>query len=400
MTSIQLCSISVCTPSRTLSASWKLSMLLSDPSSLNSSSCSSSSSSPSLALTCLTSMSTLISSCIRMSSIINPTVMSTGRRNREFHARVNRNSKPFRKPPPSPSNEEIGERPASGLRIIVRSVCSCTLVRFQKLPSAPEFESISLPSAVWSHMSATTKAGQTTSKGYCVLVFFPPNSGTGIGRDLVKRLLKYGAEVVAISRTKKHLDSLEEEVKTTKLKTINADLSDWNMARRAAQEAGPIDCLVNNAATAILEPFFDIKPESIDDSFNLNVKSIINVSQVIAKGMVDRKNGGSIVNAALADHTVYCGTKGAVDMLTRTMALELGPHNIRVNSVNPTVVMTAMGKLGWSTAEKADPMLAKIPLGRFAEVHEVVDAIVFLLSDKASMVSGISLPVDGGFLAC
>nr|CAD7573890.1 unnamed protein product [Timema californicum] len=97
---------------------------------------------------------------------------------------------------------------------------------------------------------------------------------------------------------------------------------------------------------------------------------------------------------------VYCGTKGAVDMLTRTMALELGPHNIRVNSVNPTVVMTAMGKLGWSTAEKADSMLAKIPLGRFAEVHEVVDAIIFLLSDKSSMVSGISLPVDGGFLAC
>nr|CAD7262498.1 unnamed protein product [Timema shepardi] len=127
---------------------------------------------------------------------------------------------------------------------------------------------------------------------------FPPNSGTGIGRDLVKRLLKYGAEVVAISRTKKHLDSLEAEVKTTKLKTINADLSDWNMARRAAEEAGPIDCLVNNAATAILEPFFDIKPESIDDSFNINVKSIINVSQVIAKGMVDRKNGGTIVNVS------------------------------------------------------------------------------------------------------
>nr|CAD7461877.1 unnamed protein product [Timema tahoe] len=87
----------------------------------------------------------------------------------------------------------------------------------------------------------------------------------GIGRDLVKRLLEYGAEVVAISRTKKHLDSLEEEVKTIKLKTIHADLSDWNTARRAAQEAGPIDCLVNNAAVAILEPFFDIKPESIDE---------------------------------------------------------------------------------------------------------------------------------------
>nr|CAD7594550.1 unnamed protein product [Timema genevievae] len=104
--------------------------------------------------------------------------------------------------------------------------------------------------------------------------------------------------------------------------------------------------------------------------------------------------------AGLANHLVYCGTKGAVDAMTRAMALELGPHNIRVNTVNPTVVMTAMGKLGWSIPEKAASMVSKIPLGRLAEVHEVVDATIFLLSDKSSMISGIALPVDGGFLAC
>lgn len=87
-------------------------------------------------------------------------------------------------------------------------------------------------------------------------------------------------------------------------------------------------------------------------------------------------------------------------MLSQVMALELGPHNIRVNSVNPTVVMTDMGRLGWSDPEKAKDMLSKIPLGRFAEVEEVVDAVLFLLSDKASMCNGVYLPVDGGFLAC
>jgi len=86
-------------------------------------------------------------------------------------------------------------------------------------------------------------------------------------------------------------------------------------------------------------------------------------------------------------------------MVSRVMALELGPHKIRVNSVNPTVVLTSMGKMAWSDPAKAGPMLAKIPLGRFAEVEEVVDAVIFLLSDKSSMINGVALPIDGGFLA-
>ena len=81
------------------------------------------------------------------------------------------------------------------------------------------------------------------------------------------------------------------------------------------------------------------------------------------------------------------------------MALELGPHKIRVNCVNPTVVMTEMGRLGWSEPEKSQEMLKRIPLGRFAEVEEVVNAVLFLLSDNSSMCNGVMLPVDGGFLA-
>jgi len=104
--------------------------------------------------------------------------------------------------------------------------------------------------------------------------------------------------------------------------------------------------------------------------------------------------------AALKDHTLYCGTKAALDMISRVMALELGKHKIRVNCVNPTVVMTEMGKLGWSDPFKADPMLAKIPMGRFAEVEDVVNSVMFLLSDKSAMINGAALPVDGGFLGC
>ncbi|XP_046662831.1 D-erythrulose reductase-like [Homalodisca vitripennis] len=106
------------------------------------------------------------------------------------------------------------------------------------------------------------------------------------------------------------------------------------------------------------------------------------------------------LSAALKDHVVYCGTKSALDSVSRVMALELSPHNIRVNTVNPTVVMTDMGRVGWSEPAKANEMLRKIPLGRFAEVDEVVNTILFLLSDVAPMVNAVTLPVDGGFLAC
>nr|XP_036853067.1 L-xylulose reductase isoform X3 [Manis javanica] len=165
-------------------------------------------------------------------------------------------------------------------------------------------------------------------------------AGKGIGRSTVQALHSAGAQVVAVSRTRADLDSLVREV-----------------------------------------------------------------SQIVARGMVARGAPGSIVNVssqasqrALTHHSVYCTTKSAVDMLTKVMALELGPYKIRVNAVNPTVVMTPMGQANWSDPQKAKTMLDRIPLGRFAEVDNVVDTILFLLSDRSSMTTGSTVPVDGGFL--
>ncbi|KAK2584771.1 hypothetical protein KPH14_007095 [Odynerus spinipes] len=229
-------------------------------------------------------------------------------------------------------------------------------------------------------------------------------AGQGIGKDLALRLSKYKAEVIALSKSDENLKKLISL--DPKIKTVSVDLRDWEATKRAVQNVLPIDLLVNNAGVARLSPFLDATPEEFDLVFNVNVKAIMNVSQVVAKNMIERNVAGSIVNlssqasqAALKNHAVYCSSKGAVDMLSKTMALELGAHNIRVNTVNPTVVMTEMGKLGWSDKDKAESMLSKIPLGRFAEVDEVVDAIVYLLSDRSSMINGVTLPVDGGFLA-
>jgi NAD(P)-dependent dehydrogenase (short-subunit alcohol dehydrogenase family) len=138
----------------------------------------------------------------------------------------------------------------------------------------------------------------------------------------------------------------------------------------------------------------------------VNVRAVLVMTQVIARGMIARGQGGAIVNLSsqasmvgIADHAAYCASKGALDQLTRVMALELGPHQIRVNAVNPTVTLTPMGEMAWGDPRKRDPMLAKIPLGRFAKPHHVAHAVAYLLSDAADMIHGVTLPVDGGFLA-
>lgn len=110
-----------------------------------------------------------------------------------------------------------------------------------------------------------------------------------------------------------------------------------------------------------------------------NLDSVLILSQIVAKNMIGRKFKGSIVNVsslastiAIANHSSYCSSKAALDHLSRVMALELGAYGISVNCVNPTVVMTNMGKLAWSDPVKAEGMLSRIPMGKFVEVKDVV----------------------------
>lgn len=227
--------------------------------------------------------------------------------------------------------------------------------------------------------------------------------GRGIGREIALLLKKLGAEIVIIDRIQEDLDSLKKEISCT---TINADLLDPSAAKKAAEKALPIDLLVNCAGVVILEPFLETTVKNFDETMNVNVRAMMIVSQVVAKNMIERKSGGAIVNissianeVAFQDHTTYCISKGGVDQLTRCMALELGPHNIRTNAVAPAMTMTPMGKKAWNDPKKREPMLAKIPLGRFNEPIDVANVVAFLLSDQAAMVNGAIIFVDGGFMA-
>ncbi|XP_050671362.1 D-erythrulose reductase-like [Leptidea sinapis] len=227
---------------------------------------------------------------------------------------------------------------------------------------------------------------------------------SGIGRGAVVELWRRGASVVALSNQAEALQKLKHEYPSVDI--VSVDLRDWDETRKVVDALGVFSGLVNCAGFIHNQSFFDCLPNVFDETMQVNVKAILNITQVVAKKMVENKIKGSIVNissqasmAALKDHISYCTSKGALDAMTRVMALELGPFNIRVNTINPTVVMTELGRRAWADPEKANAMLSKIPLGRFGEVEDVVNAIVFLLSDSASMIHGVHLPVDGGFLA-
>jgi len=228
-------------------------------------------------------------------------------------------------------------------------------------------------------------------------------AGKGIGRAVVERLVAEGAEVIALSRTKADLDQLQSELGC---RTIHCDLADATAARASAIAALPVDLLVNNAGTTQLDPFLEVKVETFDWLMNVNAKAPMIVAQECARDMIRRGHKGAIVNVSsmaafqgVPEHTAYCATKGALDAMTRVMAVELGAHGIRVNCVNPVVTLTPMAIKAWSDKAKADSMLARIPMGRFVEPVEVADAILYLLSPRASMITGSSITVDGGFRA-
>ena len=224
----------------------------------------------------------------------------------------------------------------------------------------------------------------------------------GIGRATAKLLADRGARIVAVGRDQADLASLAAEIDA---ETHAVDLADPEAVRKLAKAIQPVDRLVNNAGTTTLEPFLETSVAAFQEIMAVNVLSAMIFGQESAKSMITRGKKGSIVNVSsissslgFADHAAYCTSKGALDSLTTVMANELGRQGIRVNAVNPTVVLTPMAVKAWSDPAKAGPMLQRIPLGRFFQPEEVAETIAFLLSDKASMVNGVTMPVDGGFL--
>jgi NAD(P)-dependent dehydrogenase (short-subunit alcohol dehydrogenase family) len=230
----------------------------------------------------------------------------------------------------------------------------------------------------------------------------------GIGRAVARAAAGLGAEVVVAARGRGALDAVAAEIAAGggRATVLPFDAGDPGAIRDAIAAAGPLDGLVNNAGSVTREPFLEASEAEIDRILALNVKGAALVAQAVARGMVAAGRGGSIVNIASVaglvgarNRSVYAASKHAVMGLTRAMALELGPHGIRVNAVCPGLVNTPLAADLMADAAFVAATRARIPLGRIMEPEDIAGPVVFLLSGGAAGITGIALPVDGGVTA-
>lgn len=228
----------------------------------------------------------------------------------------------------------------------------------------------------------------------------------GIGGAIVRRLSAEGARVVASDRDPGALARITAETGALPLAFELTSEPSVREAMAHLDDAGVgLDGLVNCAGWGgAVEQVVDVDIDVFDRVMAVNARGALLTTKHAARGMIERARGGSIVNissqaalVSLAGHAGYGASKAAVDAIARVAALELGPHGIRVNSVNPTAVMTPMSASYWSRPEIGGPFLAQMPLGRWATEDDIAGPVAFLLGDDAAMITGVTLPVDGGY---
>jgi NAD(P)-dependent dehydrogenase (short-subunit alcohol dehydrogenase family) len=234
--------------------------------------------------------------------------------------------------------------------------------------------------------------------------------GRGIGRAIALGLAAAGAAVVLAGRTADQLNEVAGKIGAMGAKAlpVPTDLTDGaqieQLVTRTVETFGRVDILVNNAARSFLRSLLDLREDGWDKVFNTNVKAVWLLSRAVARKMIDQK-GGRIINIttvgaekAEAGMAAYGCSKAALKMLTRCMAREWAPFGIQVNAVGPGLTRTAFSEPIWSNPEIAKHVTSLLPMGRIAEVEEIVPAVLFLASDAASYMTGHTIYVDGGAL--
>jgi NAD(P)-dependent dehydrogenase (short-subunit alcohol dehydrogenase family) len=233
-------------------------------------------------------------------------------------------------------------------------------------------------------------------------------AGRGIGLAAASALADAGAHVALVARTATEIAEAANAIRARgqQADPLPLDVRDVEAVKTTIAAQEPFDILVNNAGTNRPAPFVDVKVEDFDSIFGLNVRAAYFLAQAVARRLIDAKKSGSIINMSSQmghvggpTRTVYCATKHAMEGFTKAMAIELAPHNIRVNTLAPTFIETPMTRPFFQNQAFRTDTLNRIKLGRLGQLEDLTGAIVFLASDAAALMTGTSLVVDGGWTA-
>lgn len=233
-------------------------------------------------------------------------------------------------------------------------------------------------------------------------------AGRGIGAACAHALAQAGAEVVVAARSADQVQEVAQAIVADggRAQALMLDVTDSAAVTRSLRDIGALDVLVNSAGTNRPAPLTETTDEDLEAVMDLNVKAAFFLAREAARNMMAHQRGGSIITISSQmghvggpKRAVYCGTKHAVEGMTKALAWELGPHGIRVNTLCPTFILTAMTEPMLRDTGFAEFVKSRIALGRIGTPRDVMGAVVFLASEAAALVTGSALMVDGGWTA-
>ncbi len=233
-------------------------------------------------------------------------------------------------------------------------------------------------------------------------------AGRGIGLAAAHALAQAGAAVTLAARSRGELQAAADAMAVygAQAEVLVLDVTDAAAVRQAVAAAGPFQVLVNSAGTNRPALITETLDDDFDAVVNLNLKAAFYLAREVARGLINAGLQGSLIQISSQmghvggpKRTVYCATKHAVEGMTRALAWELGPHQIRANTVCPTFIETAMTRPALADPAFRQFVQSRIALGRLGQVEDIMGAVVFLASDAAALVTGSALMVDGGWTA-
>lgn len=231
---------------------------------------------------------------------------------------------------------------------------------------------------------------------------------SGIGLGCAVALAEAGAHVIIMARRRDQLDEVAAAMTTAgqSVEVMVGDIADIDSMSAAIESLRPLDIFVNSAGLARHTAAIDTDAADFDAVMNVNLRGAYFAAQAVAKSMVTDGRKGSIITISSQmavvggiDRAVYCASKHAVEGFTKSMAIELGPHGIRVNTVCPTFIRTPLTEQTFSQPARVKWIEEKIKLGRVGEVEDIMGAVTFLASDAAALITGTALMIDGGWTA-